>query len=118
MRTTPISAAAMTYGRSVDVGAENTRLSRMAAAHAVFDSVEEGLECGCRLAIRRCRDLNCDHCSRPRQKALPSRSSAVELDPANVQTRDLEHRVPRRALDLETPGVAGVQLDLAIAHAT
>src|SRR5437870_3143057 len=58
MRTTPISAAAMTYGRSVDVGAENTRLSRMAAAHAVFDSVEEDLECGCRLAIRRCRNLN------------------------------------------------------------
>src|SRR5437899_5653319 len=58
MRTTPISAAAMTYGRSVDVGAENTRLSRMAAAHAVFDSVEEDLECGCRLAVRRRRNLN------------------------------------------------------------
>src|SRR5260370_40234866 len=64
MSTAPISDAAMTYGRSVDVGREYTRLPSLAAAHASFDSVEKDFECGYRLSNRLDRNLGDDRIDR------------------------------------------------------
>src|SRR6266849_3132716 len=63
------------------------------------------------------RNLDRDDTMRSWQEALHLGRTAVKLDSADVEASDLEHRVPGRALDLETPRVARVQLDLAVADA-
>src|ERR1700737_264241 len=59
------------------------------------------------------RDIDLDDAVRWRQEAFDLRRAAVHLDVSNVDASDIEHRVPSRSMNLETPRVARIELDLA-----
>src|ERR1700682_505076 len=55
-----------------------------------------------------------DDTGRRRQRAADVATTAVELDPADAQAAQVEHRVPRSAVHLEVPGVVGTELNRAV----
>src|ERR1700693_1986021 len=50
--------------------------------------------------------------------AIDLRRAAVELDLPHDEPPHVQHRIPRRSLDLESPRMPRVQLDLAKADAS
>src|ERR1700687_962864 len=58
-------------------------------------------------------DVDRHDAARRRQEALDLRGAAVDFDLADVYAARIDHRVPRRAVNLETPRVAWIELDLA-----
>ncbi len=59
-------------------------------------------------------DADGDNAARGRQSAGDIAGAAVQLDPADAETAQIEHRVPGPAVDLEVPRVVGAQLNGAV----
>src|ERR1700682_4368066 len=64
------------------------------------------------------RDVDRHDAARRRQEELDLRRAAVDFDLADVYAARIDHRIPRRAVNLETPRVARIELDLAEPYTT